>query len=748
MTGIKLKSIKNLASEITQDFVSARLLPGFTSGLVVGLIEVILAISFAALIFAGELSGYVSIGIGIALIGAIITGVAVALITSLPGTVAGNQDAPSAILAVMAAGIVVSMPDGVIGIETFATVVVAIALTTFLCGIFFLSLGYFNLGNLVRFLPYPVVGGFLAGTGWLLVSGSISMMTDLSINLSGLAALFQIENLLLWIPGLVFAITLLVILKRYDHSFLLPGLVFGAIILFYLVTYMAGFSIGELSDQGMLLGPFPEVNLLRTFPLSALAQVNWNSILAQTVNIAIVLAISSISLLLNASGLELEAEGDMDLNRELRAAGTGNLFAGLFAGLPGFQQLSLSAMNQRLGAGTRLTGLFAAGVCLAALAVGTAFISLIPKFVIGGLLMYFGLTFLYEWVYETWFKLPKADYFVILLILVVIASVGFLEGIAIGILVAIIFFAVNYSRVDVIKHSLTAATFQSRIARPKLHKRILRRYGNQVLILELQGYIFFGTANQLLEQIRAHLNNYVENRLCFILLDFSGVTGIDSSVVLSFRKLNKMVQNNQAIIVLTGLSEKIETFLRKSGVLDLDEDSFHISSDLDYGVEWCEEKLLQSTGVLNRDTSKSIQAHLEEMIGDTEITARIMGYLEKDQLPAGTHFIHQGDSPGALYFLEDGMVTAQLEISGEEPRRLNTMSSENMVGEIGFYLGSKRNASVITETPATLYRLTTEALSKMESQDPEAAALFHKYIAYAMAEKLSHLMSTLETLMR
>jgi SulP family sulfate permease len=748
MTGIKLKSIKNLASEITQDFVSARLLPGFTSGLVVGLIEVILAISFAALIFAGELSGYVSIGIGIALIGAIITGVAVALITSMPGTVAGNQDAPSAILAVMAAGIVVSMPDGVIGIETFATVVVAIALTTFLCGIFFLSLGYFNLGNLVRFLPYPVVGGFLAGTGWLLVSGSISMMTDLSINLSGLAALFQIENLLLWIPGLVFAITLLVILKRYDHSFLLPGLVFGAIILFYLVTYMAGFSIGELSDQGMLLGPFPEVNLLRTFPLSALAQVNWISILAQTVNIAIVLAISSISLLLNASGLELEAEGDMDLNRELRAAGTGNLFAGLFAGLPGFQQLSLSAMNQRLGAGTRLTGLFAAGVCLAALAAGTAFISLIPKFVIGGLLLYFGLTFLYEWVYETWFKLPKADYFVILLILVVIASVGFLEGIAIGILVAIIFFAVNYSRVDVIKHSLTAATFQSRIARPKLHKRILRRYGNQVLILELQGYIFFGTANQLLEQIRAHLNNYVENRLCFILLDFSGVTGIDSSVVLSFRKLNKMVQNNQAIIVLTGLSEKIETFLRKSGVLDLDEDSFHISSDLDYGVEWCEEKLLQSTGVLNRDTSKSIQAHLEEMIGDTEITARIMGYLEKDQLPAGTHFIHQGDSPGALYFLEDGMVTAQLEISGEEPRRLNTMSSENMVGEIGFYLGSKRNASVITETPATLYRLTTEALSKMESQDPEAAALFHKYIAYAMAEKLSHLMSTLETLMR
>jgi SulP family sulfate permease len=125
-----------------------------------------------------------------------------------------------------------------------------------------------------------------------------------------------------------------------------------------------------------------------------------------------------------------------------------------------------------------------------------------------------------------------------------------------------------------------------------------------------------------------------------------------------------------------------------------------------------------------------------------------MKYLEKQELPAGVHFIHQGDSPGAVYFLEEGMVTAQLEISGEEPRRLNTMCSENLVGELGFYLGLKRNASVVTETPTTLYRLTTEALKKMESEDPEAAALFHKYIAYVMAEKLSHLMSTVETLMR
>jgi SulP family sulfate permease len=125
-----------------------------------------------------------------------------------------------------------------------------------------------------------------------------------------------------------------------------------------------------------------------------------------------------------------------------------------------------------------------------------------------------------------------------------------------------------------------------------------------------------------------------------------------------------------------------------------------------------------------------------------------MNFLETQELPAGRHLIQQGDSPGSLYFLDEGLVTAQLEVPGQDPVRLNTMSSENLVGELGFYLGSKRNASVVAETPIRVHRLTTEALKEMEANDPEAAAAFHKFIVHVMAEKLSHTMSTVETLMR
>ena len=101
-----------------------------------------------------------------------------------------------------------------------------------------------------------------------------------------------------------------------------------------------------------------------------------------------------------------------------------------------------------------------------------------------------------------------------------------------------------------------------------------------------------------------------------------------------------------------------------------------------------------------------------------------------------------------MYFLEEGIVTVQLEVPGEEALRLNTLSSENLVGELGFYLGSKRNASIVSETPIKVYRLTTEAIKSMEAGDPEAASAFHKFIVHAMAEKLSRIMATVETLMR
>lgn len=127
---------------------------------------------------------------------------------------------------------------------------------------------------------------------------------------------------------------------------------------------------------------------------------------------------------------------------------------------------------------------------------------MLPKFIPGGLLFYLGLGFLFEWGYDAWFKLPKADYGVVLLILCVVGGVGYLEGVLFGVLAAVFLFIHNYSRVGVVTHVHTGTDHQSNVERPMTHQRLLRLRGGETQVLRLHGFMFFGTSTRVLDQIR------------------------------------------------------------------------------------------------------------------------------------------------------------------------------------------------------------------------------------------------------
>ena len=138
-------------------------------------------LSLAALIFSGQLAGFVANGIGLLLVGTCLMNIVLALLSSRPAMVGTVQDAPAVVVALIAANIASSVPTGTASSAIYATVVVAIALTTLITGATFLLLGQFRLGSLVSYLPYPVIGGFLAGTGWLLMLGGVGVMTNVPL---------------------------------------------------------------------------------------------------------------------------------------------------------------------------------------------------------------------------------------------------------------------------------------------------------------------------------------------------------------------------------------------------------------------------------------------------------------------------------------------------------------------------------------------------------------------------------------
>ena len=127
-----------------------RLIPALLAGFLVGILEIALAASFAALIFSGETTAYLSRGIGMALFSATFGITITSLLTSYPAIMGGNQDAPAAIVGVMSAGIAAMVT---VEEARLATIIVAVALTTLITGLFLLGLGVFRLGGLVRFLP-------------------------------------------------------------------------------------------------------------------------------------------------------------------------------------------------------------------------------------------------------------------------------------------------------------------------------------------------------------------------------------------------------------------------------------------------------------------------------------------------------------------------------------------------------------------------------------------------------------------
>lgn len=706
------------------------------AGAVTGLVVVILSLSFAVLIFSGELAGHVGTAIGMALFTAVVVGGLVALFSSYPGTIAFPQDKIAPILALMASLIVADMPSGTDPELLFATVATALMMATAMTGLLLFGLGHYRLGGFIRFIPYPVIGGFLAGTGWLLVKGAIKVMTGHAPTLVTALHLFSPGEAIKWAPGLVFALVLLYGMRRWRHVATLPLLLAGGIALYHLTAAIFGVSPGQLEQGGYLLGQMPAAGGWRPDAILRALDADWAIIAGQAGSVFTILLISAIGVLLNSSGIEVAANHDMDLNRELKIAGIANMVSGAGGGIVGFHTLGLSSMVLKMGVRSRVVGLVSAAVCLTMLVVGTGPLALFPKAVLGGLLMYIGIGFLMEWLVEGRRHMPTADYAIIVMIIGVVGTFGYLQGAAVGIVACVVLFVVNYSRVAVAKHELTGVEVSSNVDRPHDEAALLRLHGGRILVFALQGFMFFGTANKLLTRVIGRCGGGGADPVEAVVFDFRRVSGVDSSAAMSFVKLRQFAEKRGLALVFAGQNEDVARVLENSGFKGSEGATWRSEADLDHALEWSENRLLARLAVESTGKPRSLVADLVEDLEDPLLVARMMTYVETLTVPAGTVLLEQGSPAHDLFILEAGQVTVQLVGDNGKPIRLRTMQAGTVVGEMGLYLNEVRSASVVADQTCTIQRLTAGALLRMEDEAPAVAAAFHRLMARQLAERL------------
>ena len=730
--------MRGLASELLADARSAKLPASVCTGLVVAVLVVVFGPALATTVFAGPLTPFVPRGTGMMLFGCFALCLITALTGSYRGTVSLPNFAPAAALFTIASAVAASMSLAS-GEAMFATMVVIVALSTLTTALCFLLIGRLRLANLFRFMPYPLVGGFLAGLGWVLSVSSIPIASGIALNWDTLPGLLESGTIWKWAPGVAYALVLLPVTKFRPHFLILPASVVLAVGLCHAVLFSLDVSAEDARAAGILFVGTPAGASWPPVDLGDLTHVDWPVVASQLPAILGVMLITLICIVLNAGALEMGSGAELDLNREFLAEGTAGLAAGLGGSSPGCNSTAITLISHATGAETRLTGIVVALAVGSILLFGGDLLAILPMPLLGGLVLFVGLGLLYDWLVASRKTLPWTDYGIVLVVSVVIGVFGFLEGVGVGLVAAVIFFVVRFSGVDVIGASFTARDRQSKRVRSATHGAILRDHGERVRAYRLRGYIIFGNASPMGDRLKQALN--ADPAPLCLLLDFAAVSGFDVSAASVIFRSIRTARSRGTRIVLSAMSDHVRSILRR-GLPESEWRGLIFEEDLDRGLERCEDLVLTEWDRLLGESEhardalfgRSIDHAVRELDRQARFEAlmeRLKPWLQIRAYEAGETIVARGERQEGMQFLTDGRAMAREEDAGA---RMDEYGPGDALAVEAAFEDHMAKISIFAAGPCRTVLMMPSARRSLERGDPELTVELDRYLIETILE--------------
>lgn len=664
-------------------------------------------ISFVSFIYTGALSEHLSKGIGLALLGLIVMPLVGGVVSRFPGTICQAQDVPALLLGTAAAAMVAGL--GADSALAFPTVATFIAVAAILTGVALLLAGHFRLGTLARFIPYSVIGGFLAATGILLSLGGLGMIAKEEVSAWTLFPVLSTEAGVKIAPWFLFSAIVVALGRKFDSEAIIPASLGVGCVLFYAFVWASGFSLGDASEMGLLLGPFEGSNFLSGIDPSFPLQARWDLIAAQAPTLVAVVAISLLGLLLNTSGLEIEEKASINFETELKAAGFANVGAGLFGGMVGYHLLSETILARRMG----LTSIFGAigisGIAAATLWGGADIIAALPVGLMASVILILGLDLIYEWLWVQRQRLPRTDVVIILLIVLTAVTVGFLESLLFGLITAVIFFVMSYAKIDVVRLHSSGSVRRSSVERSREEMALLSEKGAAWRIYDLRDYVFFGSANGLYERLKGELTGPVSPT--HLLLNFSHVSGVDSSALFALSRIQDLCHVSGAKLILTGRSAAVELQMVQADVLG-DTSTF---ATLDDALIDIEATLLSDHGNVKSQEPQDLIGQLKAAHPGVDFAK----FTSVITLAKGDVLVHEGSQSSEVFQLNDGELASQVLLSDGTQATVARFLPGALLGELAAFAEVARTATIRAATPATVTSISMKDIP----QTPEGRAL-------------------------
>ena len=715
--------IRGLASELRTDLASARAVAALSAGLTSGLGLLVAQVAFGSFIFSGPLASYSSQGVGLVLFGNFATCLVIALASGYRGAIAGLSPA----LVIVMATIGFSMDAA--GHTLFVTTVCALVFSAVATGACCFLIGRFRLANLVRFIPYPVAGGFVAGIGGAVCLAALSLM-GAEPDWRTLPALLEPSVLGRWGPGAAFGAALYLAMKRWRNPLILPVSVALGVGGYHLALASLGMSGDAARAAGLLLTSTADGGLWPSVLPADLAHVDWAALAGQVPHMLTLILVAFICVVLNIAGLELAADQELDWDREFRVTGTASAISGLGGGTVATIVVPASLRSKLFGAATRLTGVVAALVIGGALFLGDGMLELVPASLVGGMLVFAGLGMLDEGLVKSRRRLPWLEYGIIVLIFVAITAFGLLEGVGAGMLATLVFFVVRLSGVNPVAARFTLRERHSNKARPVPDRAILLEEGERVHAYRLRGYLFFGGVTPLADHLRQSLHGPVRP-LC-LLLDFAAVSGFDFSAVNVLCRFMQTAHAAGVRVVLSAASEGlragVEHNLSPPVYADLPMDP-----DLDRAMERCEEIVLAAwkedkeradgrRAALLEHAAGDLDRYLERQIDFESLTEQLQRWTNPRRYDAGAALKGPATPRHGLQLLVSGRASGY----DAEQGRVNQYRAGDVVWPAGAM--HEKAVSVIADQPCRTMHLPPDARIWLEQREPELALKLYRYL--------------------
>jgi SulP family sulfate permease len=718
----------------------------FWGGFAAMLVALPSAIAFGVTIYASLGGSYAAYGALAGILGA----TALGLVASSMGGTNRLITAPCAPAAAVLAAFAI---DGVQQGLDPAVVVVLLSAIGLSAGALQVLFGGVGLGRLIKYMPYPVVSGYLSGVGLYIIFGQVPKFLGSPGGTKLAQALFH-PSLWAWQAITVGAVTIFAMVfaprltRRVPAAIL--ALLAGVLTYFGLSLLDAGLLdprnplvIGPLGSSGG--GGFVDTVVGRWSGVGQLGAHELAMLVTPALTLAVLLSIDTLK---TCVVLDALTRSRHDSNRELIGQGLGNIASAVIGGMPGAGTMGATLVNMSSGALTRYSGFIEGVLALVAFLLLGALISWVPVAALAGILIVVGVRMIDR--HSFGFLRQRStmlDFGVIAAVVVTALTVSLIAASGVGILLAVVLFIREQIGGSVVRRKLLGnETFSKRI-RTHEEMEILSTHGSRAAIIELQGSLFFGTADQLYRSLEPELKTRD-----FLILDMRRIQTVDVTAAHLLEQVKDMMVERKGFLILSQIppnlpsGRDLQQYFDQVGLIH-EGSAVRVFPALDDALEWVEDRIIHEAE-LSRDEEIALELHEVELFaGRKEQTlAALEQCMEKRHVAAGDSIFSRGDAGDELFLIRRGAVRIVLPLNDRQSHHLGTFGRGAFFGEMAFLDGETRSANAVAFADTELYVLSRRAFDKFAEEHKKLGLRLMEGIASVLASRLRYTNAELRVL--